>query len=105
MYETRSPTELCAENIVTIEERGYLIDGELRFLKLIFQTYQQWKDGDLYDRLGADYTPEGVVRFKAWVKDHNIWFYAAPKECFFESTGAREAVKAGATYLLMENLS
>jgi len=47
-----------------------------------------------------------VADFQAWMKDNpDVYYYARPKEDFFESEAYRLAEKAGKTKLILEDMS
>jgi len=64
--------------------------------------------GDTAKEIWGDvdaYSEEGVKLFQAWCAEHNIAYWAAPREGFFPALGAAYARDRGAKYLILEDLS
>ena len=46
-----------------------------------------------------------AAEFKQWCADNSVFYYCRPRESFFTSEGIELATAAGATKLLLEDLS
>ena len=51
------------------------------------------------------YSEEGVAKFKAFCKEHGIFYYARPRESYREQEAYDLAFEAKARYLVREDLS
>lgn len=52
-----------------------------------------------------EFTPEASARFRAWMTENGVHYYAREKHKFFPSLAIQEAQRLGLSKLVMENLS
>ena len=53
----------------------------------------------------TEYSDRGMILFQKWCFDTKTYYYAKPREDFFDYEAIELAKKAGATYLYLEDLS
>lgn len=94
--------ELTQDNFFLTSEQGSVT--LLGWGELDHDTYEFELDTLIYGGVGK-YTDEGFALFRTFCEEHNVHFYANSKEDFHMFEAFDEAVRAGATYLMAENLS
>lgn len=53
----------------------------------------------------AEISPEAAARFRAWLIENGVHYYAREKHKFFPSLAIKEAQQLGLSKVVMENLS
>jgi len=88
----------------------YIIQEHNGVMKLTFGEYNDSFPNyfellnDIYGDVPTN-SDEGDTIFKAWCEENNVYYYARIREDFFKHEGWNLAIKAGAEYVLMEDLS
>lgn len=53
----------------------------------------------------SEITPESAARFRAWLTENGVHYYAREKHKFFPSLAINEAQRLGLSKIVLENLS